>query len=187
MIEKSIFNVRKIFLILGTACNFNCLYCVRPKTSQDVRSRSSRKSLIGWPDLSYQLPECFEHEIYFYGGEPLLYKEGIHQVVDRFGDSFSYSIISNSTYLTDGDVDYFNQHDIEYIFSHDGPKTRVTRQIDLFEDDAFVARFNRLKKRAVEAVYSAQSAVFTGCLVMLRASHQDKGLGWRSDLQYLHT
>ncbi len=157
MLEKSIFNLKKIFLVLGTACNFNCIYCVQHENKPRCKKQIKPEVMDWLDDISYQLPKRFKPTIHFYGGEPLLYKEAIHQVIDRFGDQFNYEIVSNGSHLTDEDVDYFNEHDVSFVLSNDGPNTIVTRQVDMWKDDAFVARFNRLEKRGVDAVYSAQT------------------------------
>ncbi len=157
MIENSIFNLRKIFLILGTACNFNCLYCVQQENKPRCK-KHIKQEVIDWlDDVAYRLPQKFKPTIHFYGGEPLLYKEGIHQVIDRFGDDFEYIVVSNGSYLTKEDVDYFNTNNVRFILSHDAENTITTRQIDMLEDEEFVKLFNQLNNKGVDAVYSAQT------------------------------
>ena len=155
MIEKSIFNLKKIFLVLGTACNFNCVYCIEHENKPRCK-KVIHPNVIAWLDeLSYKLPEALKPTIHFYGGEPLLYKEAIHQVVDQFKDKFNYLIVSNGAYLDDADVDYFNENDITFVLSNDGAETSFTRQVDMLKDPAFVERFNRLKHHEVDAVWCA--------------------------------
>lgn len=157
MLEKSVFNLRRIYLVLGTACNFNCVYCIQHENKPRCKKQISPTVFAWLENIAETLPEVFKPELVFYGGEPLLYKEAIHQIVDRFKDAFRYSIISNGSYLTDEDVKYFNQNNITYVFSNDGPNTVITRQIDMWQDDEFVSRFNKLNNRVVDSVYSAQN------------------------------
>lgn len=153
--ENSIFNLKKIFLILGTACNFNCIYCIEHENKPRCK-KVLHPDVIAWlDDLSYKLPEVIKPTIHFYGGEPLLYKEAIHQVIDQFGDKFRYLIVSNGAYLDDKDVEYFNEHGVAFVLSNDGAETSFTRQVDMLKDASFVERFNRLKDRAVDAVWCA--------------------------------
>ena len=159
---KSVYNVRKIVLMLGTACNFNCIYCVQHDNKPRFKKAISPEVMEWLSTVAYALPMKLKPTIHFYGGEPLLYKDSIHQVIDRFGDDFGYLISSNGSYLTDEDVEYFNAHDVQFVLSNDGPNTKVTRQIDMLEDEAFLSRFNRLKHRGVDSVVSALTQDFYG-------------------------
>lgn len=155
MIENSIYNIRKIFLILGTACNFDCVYCVQHENRPRCRRHIS-EDVIEWLEkIAYRLPLCLKPRIVFYGGEPLLYRKTIHEIVDRFRDKFFYGIISNGSELNDEDIEYFNANKVRFTFSNDGRGTPKTRQVNMFEDVDFVNRFNRLNDRSVDAVYSS--------------------------------
>ena len=160
MIKNTVYNIRKIVLMLGTACNFNCIYCVQHDNKPRFKKQISPQVMEWLEKVAYQMPMKLKPRIHFYGGEPLLYKEQIHQVIDHFGDDFDYLIVSNGSYLTDEDVDYFNEHNVHFALSNDGPNTKITRQIDMFDDPEFVARFNRLKSREVDGVISALNQDF---------------------------
>lgn len=151
-LKYSIFNLKRISLILGTACNFNCLYCIQHENKPRCK-KVVHPEVINWLlETAYKLPAKLKPRLLFYGGEPLLYREAIHQVVDICRDKFHYCIISNGANLTDEDVDYFNEHDISFTVSNDGYATEQTRQIDIFKDEQFKKCFNRLKSKSVSAV-----------------------------------
>ena len=155
MKDDSIYNIRTIVLILGTACNFNCIYCVQHENKPRCKKAVS-KELFDWLEsVAYRLPLILKPTIQFYGGEPLLYRETIHTIIDRFGDKFKYSIISNGSRLTEEDVEYFNANKVGFVFSNDGANTIVTRQVNMFEDENFVRLFNRINNKTIVAVYSA--------------------------------
>ena len=155
MILNTVYNIRKIVLMLGTACNLNCIYCVQHDNKPRFK-KQIKPEVIKWLEgIAYAMPMKLKPTIHFYGGEPLLYRDAIHQVIDHFGDDFKYLIVSNGCYLTDEDVDYFNENDVHFALSNDGPNTCVTRQVDMLEDEEFVERFNRLKSREVDGVISA--------------------------------
>lgn len=160
MTPNTVYNLRKIVLILGTACNFNCIYCIQHDNKPRCKKQIKPEVLKWLDDIAYQLPMKFKPTLHFYGGEPLLYKEAIYQVIDHCGDNFNYLIVSNGSHLTDEDVEYFNEHNVRFALSNDGPNTKITRQIDMLEDEAFVARFNRLKHREIDGVISAQNQDF---------------------------
>ena len=160
MLLNTVYNVRKIVLILGTACNFNCIYCVQHDNKPRCK-KQIKPELLAWLDeVAYQLPLKLKPVIHFYGGEPLLYREAIREVVEHCGDDFNYLISSNGAYLTDEDVEFFNKHNVEFMLSNDGPNTSVSRQIDMLTYPEFVERFNRLNKRGVDGVISALNQDF---------------------------
>ena len=160
MTPNSIYNVRKIYLMLGSACNFNCVYCVQ-HTDKPRTKKVLKPELLAWlDDLAYRLPLKFKPTIMFYGGEPLLYKESIKAVIDHCGDNFNYCIVSNGAYLTDEDVEYYNENDVEFALSNDGRNTDKTRQVDMLQDEEFVARFKRIKRKEVAGVVSGYNQDF---------------------------
>lgn len=160
MLQKSVYNLRKIEIILGTACNFNCIYCIQHENKPRCKKQVSQKLLDWLDDIAYQLPMKFKPTIHFYGGEPLLYKDAIHEIIEHCKDDFNYLVVTNGSHLTDEDVDYFNEHDVRVALSNDGPNTKITRQIDMLDDPEFVARFNRLKHQEVDGVVSALNQDF---------------------------
>lgn len=154
MLQNSVYNLRKIELILGTACNFNCLYCIQHENKPRCKKQIKPELLAWLDDIAYRLPMKFKPTIHFYGGEPLLYKEAIHEVIDHCGDNFDYLIVTNGSHLTDEDVEYFNAHHVRVALSNDGPNTVITRQIDMLEDPEFVARYNRVGQQEIDGVIS---------------------------------
>lgn len=155
MIPNSVYNIRKIALILGTACNFNCIYCIQHDNKPRCKKQINPEVLAWLDDIAYQLPMRFKPTLHFQGGEPLLYRETIHEVVEHCKDNFNYLVISNGSNLTDEDVEFFNKHKVRFVLSHDGPNTKVTRQIDMLDDPKFIAQFNRLVHREIDGVISA--------------------------------
>ena len=160
MVLNTVYNVRKVVLILGTACNFSCIYCVQHDNKPRCKKQIKPEVLAWLDDIAYKLPMKLKPTLHFYGGEPLLYKDTIREVVEHCGDNFNYTISSNGSYLTDEDVEFFNKHDVRFVLSNDGPNTVVTRQIDMLQDEAFVERFNRLKTQEVDGVVSALNQDF---------------------------
>lgn len=153
--ENSIYNLRKIYLILGTACNFNCVYCVQ-HANKPRCIKTIHPNVIDWLwKVSYKLPKKLKPTIVFYGGEPLLYKQAIHQVVEQFKDTFNYTIISNGSLLTSQDVEFFNENHIHYTLSHDGACTKTTRGLDILEDEKFIDNLKKINFKSIDAVWSA--------------------------------
>jgi len=157
MKTDTIFNIRRIFFVLGTACNFNCVYCVQHENKPRCK-KLIKQDVIDWlADIAYQMPLRLKPEICFYGGEPLLYRESMRQIVDRFGEDFNYIIFSNGSNLTELDVDWINNHQIKFVLSNDGRNTIATRGFNMLEDQEFVEKFKRIKKKQILLVHSAAS------------------------------
>ena len=181
MIERSIFNLKKITLILGTACNFNCIYCVQHENKPRCR-KTIKPEVIKWLEhIAFRLPKKFKPTLQFYGGEPLLYRDAIHQIVEHFGDDFNYALISNGSNLTKEDVGFFNANSITFVFSNDGPNTKITRQVDMFEDENFTKLFNQIEHKAIDLVYSALSQDLPNVFKHIEAKAPDT-LIWPEEL-----
>lgn len=156
--EGSIYNLKRIVLILGTACNFNCRYCVQHENKPRCK-KTIHPDVIDWlKKVSYKLPQKLKPTIMFFGGEPLLYREAIHQVVDQLKDSFKYGITSNGSLLTEEDVEYFNENNIQFVLSHDGDCTEYTRQVDVLKCDKIADLFKKINNRLVSAVWTAMNS-----------------------------
>jgi radical SAM protein with 4Fe4S-binding SPASM domain len=119
-----------------------------------AHSKHLRPATINWLKRRSERVEDKEC-LCFFGGEPLLYRDTIHQTIDTLGDRYRYAMVSNGSLLTDEDVDYFNEHDLQYTVSHDGACTSITRKKDMLADTEFVSRFNKIKYRSVDLVSSA--------------------------------
>lgn len=155
MAEES--SVKKVYLMLGPACNFHCRHCLQapgtlPKPNSEVSdkvykyierlaalraSKGNRLSVLPW------------------GGEPLMYWDVIKAVVERLGSSVDYGLVSNGKLLSDKMVEYMNAHDIRFTLSNDGANTARVRGCNVLESDEFCGRFMRLDRHAVNAVVHA--------------------------------
>lgn len=153
--RPTLFDINRVFLVLGSACNFNCPHCVQHESHPRIKKEIEPKVLDYLKNLADSRPERMKPNLTFFGGEPLLYKPAMRSAVRALGDRFNYTIISNGALLTDEDVEWLNQNDIYFVFSNDGFYTKCTRDLNLFDDPSFVARFNRIKRRCVEGVFHA--------------------------------
>lgn len=164
MIKCSESNIRKVYLMMGFACNFQCRYCLqtgehRPgdKTVPVIQEKV-------WRYLE-RLIKCRNSEtgklrIMFWGGEPLLYKDIIRQVVERFQDRADYGLVTNGALIDEDFVAFANDHDIAVSVSHDGPETSHTRGCDIWKEDRFRSLFAKLKHKGINGVLSAYNYDF---------------------------
>lgn len=126
--------VNKIFVILGSACNMNCSYCVQqstpmplPTSPTDSFFKFIRKACLNIT------PEKLN--LVFFGGEPLLYFDIIQDIVTKIKDlNIEYSIITNGKLLDIDIITFLNEHNIRVSVSWDGNASNVTRGYDVVKD-----------------------------------------------------
>lgn len=145
-----------IFVMLGSGCNLHCQYCLQQ--CQDIPKLPSKIN----PEIYDFIRECAEQNagnpvgIQFYGGEPLLYFDKIHEIVKNT-ESFNvtYSTITNGKLLSEKMVQFFNEHNFAVTISWDGPHVMETRHYDVLKSNK--DNIMALQSLGLSAVLSAKS------------------------------
>ena len=101
--------LKKITLKLGGACNLSCINCHCEPSNYPLKD-----STLNW------LKDQRVSQIFFSGGEPLLYMEDIRRTVEFLGSGIKYKLVTNGTLLTKELVDWFNANNIAVFVSYDG-------------------------------------------------------------------
>lgn len=154
-------DITTVFLMLGSKCNFKCRHCVQ--LPYDEKNKYEKTDISENVDKYLRRIAGIRHSkqpkinIRFWGGEPLLYKETISNVINRFGDIFTYSMISNGSLLTTDWVDFLNKHKIAFTLSNDGPDTEMVRGVNVLEDENFLNLFKKIDTRMINVVFSKYS------------------------------
>ena len=126
--------VNKVFIMLGSACNLKCSYCVQGMGCS-VLPTSPQPCLFNFLEKAAEniAPQLLT--IVFFGGEPLIYLKQIKEIISKTKHlNVSYSIITNGKLLDDEMVDYLNVNEVTVAVSWDGNKSIVTRGYDVVED-----------------------------------------------------
>ncbi len=111
-----------IVLYLTNKCNMNCSYCYQGNNKKDrIMSFEIAKEYID------KICEQSKHNmIGFFGGEPLLNKKLLYEIVNycngKTNNSFSYSITTNGTLIDDEFVSFCKKNNIKVGVSIDGKK-----------------------------------------------------------------
>ena len=114
-------DLKKIYLMLGPACNLKCRHCYETDVPQPRLKKTIDRDV--WNYLERMSADRVKRgdapmQLTFWGGEPLLYWNLIREVVERMGDgAFSYWIMSNGVLLSDDMVDFINTHGMFYSVS----------------------------------------------------------------------
>lgn len=162
----------RIYIMMGTACNFSCVYCSQSTSLQGIQKKDCRPHISKHPSkefLDYIAKYGQELNlskmkrkptICFWGGEPLLYFDTIKQIVDALGENVSkvkLGTVTNGEKLSDEMVDYFNKNNIVLNLSHDGPNTIITRGKDVLKSRVIRDRIHALNSISFHTVISALS------------------------------
>lgn len=147
--------INRIYLMLGSACNFHCKYCLQCDMKPNSNKHMSDKlKKYLWKLVAYKM-QSTPIRIMFWGGEPLLYFEQIKEIVKIYKNNFAYTIISNGSLLTKEKVDFINNNKITFILSHDGKYTTKTRFTDVLQNPVILALINQIDNLAVDATTSS--------------------------------
>lgn len=126
--------VNKVFIMLGSACNLKCSYCVQGKGCSALPTFPD-PCIFDFLERAAKNIAPKQLRIVLYGGEPLIYLKQIKEIVEKTHElNVNYSIITNGRLLDDEVVEWFNQNNVDVAVSWDGRKSMVTRGYDVVAD-----------------------------------------------------
>lgn len=148
--------IKKIYLMMGLACNFQCKYCLQNPIKENIQERKISSELYEYIDYLIDAKEKdnIKIQIVFWGGEPLLYWNIIKEFVEHYQYKLKYGIISNGSLLSKDIVDFLEKYRIGFTLSHDGPNTIYTRNIDVLKNKNILELCNK--------IYPLLNAVISG-------------------------
>lgn len=129
------FKPQAIFIMLGSACNFQCRYCMQRYQELPNLARKPEDKIFTFID---ELSSSMEDKLtlHFYGGEPFLYLPQIREIIQRTqGMNVQYSAITNGALVTGDVVKLINSNKISTAISWDGRNTSKTRMRDVFVEN----------------------------------------------------
>lgn len=170
MAKYSVHNINMIYLILGNKCNFKCRYCLQGEHCDNEVAKYPTEDVYNYIEhlIKIRAKSRPKLRIIFWGGEPLIYLATIKEVVDRFGDSVGYALVTNGALLSKSFIEFANLHDISVTLSNDGLNTFKTRRLNFLGDKEFCKFFMQLKNRSIESVTSAYNYDYCALIDYLR-------------------
>ena len=142
------FRINRVCVPLTFDCNLHCRYCYR-----------DRERLETVPDFTSEMVKFLKglrpittEAVVASGGEPLFHWDKVKELFSYVPKDVHKKIMSNCTLLTQEMVDYINDNDIELLASHDGPKTRFLRGVDILEDEKTASLVRQVKTLTVSCV-----------------------------------
>lgn len=124
-------DLKRICVPLSLDCNLQCKYCYRDHDRSLEKVPEFSESMIKY--LGQLSPDKCE-AVVASGGEPLFHWDKVKELFSYVPKNVHKKIMSNCTLLTQEIVDYINENEIELSASHDGPKTKFLRGVDIFEN-----------------------------------------------------
>ncbi|MFH1903381.1 MAG: peptide-modifying radical SAM enzyme CbpB, partial [Candidatus Omnitrophota bacterium] len=115
-------------------CNLNCSYCYIPERLRKNGKQMSFQKLSKALEIlkSYfktTLPKGQKPQIIFHGAEPMLNREVIFSVIDKFEDYFRFGIQTNGTLLDTQAIEFLTSRGISIGLSLDGHIAEVADQM----------------------------------------------------------
>lgn len=105
---------------LTDSCNNACPYCFVDFNPQRMKLETAIQT------VEFLKKNCLPEQkptFCFFGGEPLLeYDSIIVPLVEKYGDSVTWSITTNGVALTEERIDFLAAHGVEILLSMDGTK-----------------------------------------------------------------
>lgn len=121
------YKIDKIFIMLGFSCNFSCKYCLQHEQKCITKVYNT--------DIILFIKNHNIKNIYFYGGEPLLYFDIIKNIVQQLESikDINFNIITNGSLLTKEIVTFLLKYNFNVGISWDGRNTSLSRGVDVFK------------------------------------------------------
>lgn len=159
LIKKKLTDLYQVIFEITQNCNLRCKYCVfngeyinkRSLSTKNMSLKTARAALDNVFDFTKNRDKK-ELVIGFYGGEPLLNKKLVKEIVDYSRSLFSgwnimYSLTTNLTLLDDKMIDFFIEHNFKLLVSLDGPEeNHDAKRVTQDNGGSFNIIYNNLKK-----------------------------------------
>lgn len=119
--EESTFSIR---ISLGDSCNLHCSYCIQSRKEEHCNKSIPVKELCNAIMYFFSMSGKEKLAVDFMGGEPLLHRDTIMQVVqyiESLTDKASFLFITNGVLFDGHMAEFCLKHDITIVLSHDGP------------------------------------------------------------------
>ncbi|EKD25756.1 MAG: hypothetical protein ACD_79C01527G0014 [uncultured bacterium] len=112
-----------VTLLTTYNCNFGCPYCFEKniKNKSVEMDKDTKANICDWIIKKIRERKIKKLNIFFYGGEPLLRKEVIHDIASRFfteskklGFEFKFGIVTNGYLINREDTMKFREYGLDF-------------------------------------------------------------------------
>ena len=122
----------KATLVVTHNCNFNCSYCLQTHENKAMSLDTAKKAI----DMLAKIKHTKALQISFYGGEPLIEKDLIKEIVLYSEEQIMkpqnikviYEITTNGRLLDEDFIEFASKHRLLLALSHDGLAQDLTRR-----------------------------------------------------------
>ncbi|WP_313381161.1 radical SAM/SPASM domain-containing protein [Proteiniphilum saccharofermentans] len=122
-------NMYQIMINTTLDCNLNCWYCYENRISKSYLNEDTIKAIKKNIEYEYQSARYNTLKVSFFGGEPLLYFEGVKKILDyakEFCDNKEIALTTefttNATLINEEKVDYLKSFNSSFQITLDGDR-----------------------------------------------------------------
>ena len=117
--------LRSLKIQLGMKCNYHCSYCLQASfrdLGQSAKPEDAERFIERLTAAGIEVKP--KGRIELWGGEPLVYVKVLRRLIpllrEKFEPGVTISMVTNGSLLTRELVDFFFEHRVQIIISHDG-------------------------------------------------------------------
>lgn len=156
-------NIKWLDLIVGNKCNYRCKYCIQAEHKEHIKYSSNafkEKLLASGIDVKNQIKM-----VRMWGGEALVYKDRVKDVVIFLRDSLDYKghilLITNGSLFDEDFCSFCLDYKVRVTFSHDGPAHKYYRNLNDYLD---VPKIRNAVIRQLKAGQNTKGISTTGAM-----------------------
>lgn len=126
--------IKKVHSILFTnQCELNCRYCnLRSKPEWGTNKDYTKSELFAEIEAHQDADEFL-----FTGGEPFIYWKWIKEIINKYGNKFSYSFNTSGYNCTEEQLQFLSQYNCSFQLSVDGPRKIALYQRPNADDHSY--------------------------------------------------
>ena len=132
-----------IITVSGASCNNKCTYCFLNQCTEPVVPKLNSEKLVS---CIKRFSNDLNKKVTIWAGEPLFNKETFIKLCDIINTTLPNHVIciyTNGTLINDWWADYFKDHKVHIMISHDGPGQKY-RGFDFLSSDSHIKAIKKI-------------------------------------------
>lgn len=185
------------YLALTSNCNLMCKYCYGKTTEDFLDDESVKKYELELPDeINFDVEELAKYSkdddefiLTFYGGEPLLKRDLIYEIMDKI-DNAEFMLQTNGIFLDKLDFNYLNRLST-ILVSIDGTKEHTNERRGKGVYDKVVSNLKNISNKGFSGEIIARMTVDETCDIFENVTYlltnddfKFKSVHWQIDAQF---
>ena len=168
-----------IITVSGASCNNKCTYCFLNQCTKPSISGLNPEKLVS---CIKRFSNDLNKKVTIWAGEPLFNKEVFIKLCDIINTTLPNHVIciyTNGILINDWWADYFRDHKVHIIVSHDGPGQKY-RGIDFLESESHMKAIRKMVESGnlqnIETVIHKYNCSFPDIYSFFKKARDEKGI-----------